>query len=374
MKNLPVYDININKLIISYFSMYLKKGVMIGTYISSKLKRLSLYKIYISKPEIKHTNSKVIITLYIFNKEHLSLLTKLKRTFFIRKEHKEFLFFNRKEVLKKNLFFLIKITKDLKNLFSNKILLFFLERKIMFNYNMYNTYYKNVLKFILHKELSFIRKYKLKLSINKYKLKDIFLYKLSNLISKFYNKKVEFNIINLQSIALSSDIFTEFSKLKLKKKRHKLLGAIHFILAKVKLPEVNTIMEKGRLVKNIDFNLLENKYKNLNINSIINNNFDNTFNELYENVNNNDKEKNFIFDNIKYKNIGGVKLEVKGRLTKRYRADRAIYRIKLKGGLKNIDSSFKGLSTVNFKGYMNSNLEYSIQTGKRRIGAFAVKG
>jgi hypothetical protein len=143
-------------------------------------------------------------------------------------------------------------------------------------------------------------------------------------------------------------------------------------------------MEKSRLVKNIDFNLLDNKYTNISLNSIINNNnnnnnnnnFNNVFKELYQNENviNNNEEKNFIFNIIKYKNIGGVKLEVKGRLTKRYRADRAIYRIKLKGGLKNIDSSFKGLSTVNFRGYMNSNLEYSIQIAKRRIGAFAVKG
>ena len=355
--------------------MYLKKGVIINTFISNKLKRLSLYKIYISKPEIKHTNSKIIITLFIFNKEYLSLLTKIKRTFFIRKDYKELLFFKKKEFLKKNLFSLLNITKELKEFFYKKIYYFILKKNFIYNNNLYNTYYRNIIKFILHKELIFIRKYKLKLSVNKYKLKDVFLHKLSNLISKIYNKKVEFNIINLQSIVLNPDIFTEFSKLKLKKQRHKLLAAIQFILARVKLPEINSIMEKGRLVKNIDFNLLENKYKNLNLSSIINsnNNLNNTFKDLYKSDNNNE-EKDFVFDNIKYKNIGGVKLEAKGRLTKRYRADRAIYRIKLKGGLKNIDSSFKGLSTVNFRGYVYSNIEYSIKTGKRRIGAFAVKG
>ena len=77
---------------------------------------------------------------------------------------------------------------------------------------------------------------------------------------------------------------------------------------------------------------------------------------------------------IKYKNLGGIRLEVKGRLTKRYRADRSVYYLKWKGGLKNIDSSFKGLSAVVFRGFVNSNVEYSIKTGKRRIGAFAVKG
>ena len=31
-----------------------------------------------------------------------------------------------------------------------------------------------------------------------------------------------------------------------------------------------------------------------------------------------------IFNSINYKNMSGIRLEVKGRLTKRYRADRSI--------------------------------------------------
>jgi hypothetical protein len=42
--------------------------------------------------------------------------------------------------------------------------------------------------------------------------------------------------------------------------------------------------------------------------------------------------------------------------------------------LKNIDSSFKGLSSVLFRGNSKSNVTYSITKSKRRIGAFAVKG
>jgi hypothetical protein len=38
--------------------------------------------------------------------------------------------------------------------------------------------------------------------------------------------------------------------------------------------------------------------------------------------------KNNIFNSIHYKNIAGIRLEVKGRLTKRYRADRAICALK----------------------------------------------
>ncbi len=87
-----------------------------------------------------------------------------------------------------------------------------------------------------------------------------------------------------------------------------------------------------------------------------------------------DIKRNIIFNNIKYKYIRGIKLEANGRLTRRYRADRAIHKRKWKGGLKNVDTAFKGLSTPNFRGYLSPNVEYSLKTSKRRIGAFAVKG
>lgn len=84
---------------------------------------------------------------------------------------------------------------------------------------------------------------------------------------------------------------------------------------------------------------------------------------------------NTIFEKIiKYKNIGGIKFQISGRLTKRYRADRAVFVRRILGGLNNIDSSFKRIPSVILRGYMNCNVEYAILTSKRRIGAFAVKG
>ena len=35
-----------------------------------------------------------------------------------------------------------------------------------------------------------------------------------------------------------------------------------------------------------------------------------------------------IFNSINYKNMGGLRLEIKGRLTKRYRADRSLFKVK----------------------------------------------
>jgi hypothetical protein len=111
------------------------------------------------------------------------------------------------------------------------------------------------------------------------------------------------------------------------------------ILNKAVLPKVNRIIEKSSLVKSIDFNLLENKFKNLNISSILKgNNLSELLNRLYFNVRAYALNINFkkdyvkiyeiIFDSINYKNMGGVRLEVKGRLTKRYRADRALFKVR----------------------------------------------
>jgi hypothetical protein len=48
--------------------------------------------------------------------------------------------------------------------------------------------------------------------------------------------------------------------------------------------------------------------------------------------------------------------------------------MKWKGGLKNVDSSFKGLSTIMLRGYVKSNAQYTFISSKNRNGAFGVKG
>lgn len=345
IKNLPTYNVDINSLIKCYFNLYFKNKFLNKKSISDKSNRLSLNKIFVSKAEVKHTNSKAIVTVYAYNREKIALLKRFKKA---------------KKLLIKIISFLL-ICKENKIIWDN---------------------YSNVIKSSLYKKIKTLRRLKLKLSLNKYKFEEIFLYKLSKFIGKLYNKKIELNVVNLKSITFNSDIFTKILTLKLKNRRAKVLKMMSVILNKAVLPKVNRITEKGAMTKSIDFNLIENKYTNLNLNSIIrDNNLDDLLNELYYSIilnknSENGYEKIYenIFNSIKYKNMGGIRLEVKGRLTKRYRADRAIFKVKWKGGLKNIDSSYKGLSTVNMRGYIRPNLEYSMFTSKRRIGAFAVKG
>jgi hypothetical protein len=343
--NLSTDDININSLVKNYFNLRFFPKFIYKKYKPRWVRRPSMNKIYVSNAEVKHTNSKAILTVYTYNREKISLLNKVK---FLRKG------------LLRNIRMLILKNKEFLGDFVNK-----------------------TIKALLHKELKTLRKYKLRLNLNQYKFEEKLLYKLSNIIGTyFYNKRVEFNIVNMKSIILNSDIFTKILAHKLWKKRIYTYRMMKYILNKAVLPKANRIIEKSRIIKTIDFNLIDNRYKNLHLASILqNNNLNVLLKELYTSVlSNNSLDKNYtemhdiLFNTIKYKNMGGVRLEVKGRLTKRYRADRSIYSLKGKGWLKNVDSSFRGLSSVLFRGNSKSNVTYSIAKSKRRIGAFAVKG
>jgi hypothetical protein len=72
--------------------------------------------------------------------------------------------------------------------------------------------------------------------------------------------------------------------------------------------------------------------------------------------------------------LRGIRVEAKGRLTRRFTASRSVSKMRCKGGLKNVDSSFRGLSTIMLRGHAKSNVQYSLLNSKNRNGAFGVKG
>jgi hypothetical protein len=447
--NFPVYDLNINSLIKGYFNMYFNNKILKSRFIPQRKKRNLLRKIFVSKAEIKHTNNKAIITIYIYNKEKSILkrgLTKLK------KYHKKFYLLWLK-FLKSTKYSIMQNTQTTKFSEPFTIQNFFntLWNLILADKNIYNLYFGDfnnvnskkirdkqlsssdkvfLSKYTINKSKKFfykIRKLRLKISLNKHKLENKFLFKLSGLISKYYNKKVEFNIVNLKSLASNNDIFTELLTQKLTKEQNNPLRIMNAFLSKVVLPDVNTFIEKGRIKKQVDYNLLYNKYINLNLSNIISSNIsenscasnqvstpllnsklkDNFNNILYENFYKNpiikynknilnkefkyhtkpvilnitenetetyfEKIRKIVLSNIKYKNMGGVKFLVKGRLTRRYRADRALYKYKWKGGLKNMDSAYKGIPGAVFRGFLDSHIEKSLGSYKRRIGSFGVR-
>jgi hypothetical protein len=82
----------------------------------------------------------------------------------------------------------------------------------------------------------------------------------------------------------------------------------------------------------------------------------------------------YIIKTLKHLKLAGVRVEAKGRLTKRFTASRSVFKMKYKGGLKNVDSSFKGIPAVMLRGIVKSNVQYSLFNSKNRNGAYGVKG
>ncbi len=407
LKNIPMNDVNVNKIIKSYFNLYFKDHKYIGSkkFILLRRRRNFLRRIYVSNAEIKHTNNKAIITLFTVNREKKLLKKKylkinkkisknlIKRYFLLYKSNikkiyeilsgassasysskNEYAFISDKilhttQASTKRRFLQYKLEYlnqfiILKNLYLKKIWSVIINRYCSASANASYTY------------LRLLRKYDLMYSLNQYKFNNqILLPKLSNILNKIIGKKIEYNIINLKSIAYNTDLFTHALALKLKKTRMNHIKSMFSILNRAYLPKINTIKERTLVKGQNNVDLFLDKYKDIKIisNMNSNSNLDGLLNNIHT-ATSNKEIHNTIYNSIGYKNMSGIRLEVKGRLTKRYRADRSIYSLKWKGGLKNVDSSFKRLSSVLFRGNSNSNVSYSLTKSKRRIGAFAVKG
>lgn len=533
IKNFPIYDLNIVKIIKSYFNIYFNNLFLKYKHVLNRRRRLSFNQIFFARPEIKHTNSKAVVTLYTFNREKFALNQKIRMISFIiwkltcllgsgkkstiqlptdikvlssewltnfkmyLKEEKQNLLlkgYNKympkrqfrymlRRVMEQKLYELgirkwawlrgvlpIKTYTMHNHGYLSKLEKMFFKFNIIFvimkDKNLLQDFYayfsalkaskvkakeqaNNLVKYLWRKEFTIIRKYKFKLNLNKYKFEEKFLGILSNTLSKIYSKQIEFNIVKLKNIVFNTDLFTEISTKKIEKRNRRVSKIIHIMLNKAKLPRVNRIQEKGRIVKSVNYNLIENKYKTvdlknilshkLDLDKLLNNTYlnyvkdhfqpsvagsDETDNKLYPlnltkditpyhyHISNlflykknyissrkyldnrasalkwwNNKVDyytkssslyyvfyNLIFNSIKYKNMGGIRMEVKGRLTPRYRADRSVFKLRWKGGLKNIDSSYKGLPVRKSRGHLNPNVGYSIFSSKRRVGSFAVKG
>lgn len=212
-----------------------------------------------------------------------------------------------------------------------------------------SNYTKDFYKDLLDKSLKKIRMfyyYKQLLYLNKSKLNYVYLQYLKSHLEKLYNKNVEFNIINLKRFYLNSDILSESISLKTTRNRRKLIRYMDTIKNKIVLRK-----------KKIFLGYLP------------------TFKLNLENLTN-DKvllQKNII-NNLKYRHITGFKLQAKGKLSKNSAASRTSFRNVYNGGIYNIDSSDRGLSSVLLKGNLKANLQYTSLNSKGRLGAFGIKG
>lgn len=364
-----------NKIIKSYFNLHLKNKFLHLKRMSLKRRNSLLRRIYVSNIEIKHTNNKAIITLYVINTQKNTLRERYKKSKLFYRDIKMEI-----GMMYENISLFIKDRFTFK---GSKISEFKSElNKIVNSFDAYiNKYVKqnifNKLKFI--KKINIIRKYTYAYKLDRFKFQEIyFLYKLNNLLTKILNKKIEYNIINLKSLTYNSDIFTKALALKLRKRKFNVLRGINSIINRAKFPKVNTVIERADLSKYKDLYLVQNKYKdphllsNLDASAADIGGFGFTakgatasvstgdfFKFLKNMYNLQDKDlklhtlrltttdlsnpsynliaidnklknrvKTSMFNSIRYKNMGGIRLEIRGRLTRRYRADRALYKLK----------------------------------------------
>lgn len=346
------------------------------------MRRLSTKKVTVSKPTFKHTNDKVIITLFVYNREYNYYLNKLNSYItlgynkifnlsnFVKLNNKKALFKNlNKKILIYNKKFKI-ITNKLKYLhytlkknFDNIKDLFKCSHIVNF-FN--NNLYKNYIIKIMEKEI--LNMYlKQLIFFNNYKFKDTYILPLKNLIEVIYGKRIEFNIIILKNYYFNSDIYTQIIALKTKNRKNKILKILKISLKNIKIPNIN----KELLIDHT--NGLKKK-QNIYINEIKANDINNDYADIV--IKNSYKllEKKIFFDSIKNKNIIGIRIETSGRLTKRMTAARSLFKVKYKGTLKNIDSSYKGISSLMLRGNQKSNLQYTKLNSKLRVGSFGIKG
>lgn len=431
-KTLPTADNNLMYILKSYFNLSLKLNRFYKIkQLATRYKRVSAKKIFVGRGDLKHTNDNVIITFFVYNTEKMYLLSKIRKIFKIlykpKVNLKKFLSLDRngKTVIKYNrpfslqeylaltnhyeewyFSYLLQFVNKLNTQYSKTISLYETlknlrekgllnndEKLILFNMFNINTFVYPSYKIYLNKCVIKYTKvyYRLMywLWFNNLKFSTSFIEKLTSLVMNMYDKKVEFNIISLKKMHFNSDIFTQGVTLKLRNRKNKLYRVLKASLRKLKLPYVR---KPNRLVKGDKNEYFVNKIRNNNISSMFTEyNKDSLSKLLFKSIpwkknlkvkvakhlktiENNINLENYVFHNLKHREMAGVRVEAKGRLTKRFTASRSIFKMKWKGGLKNVDSSFRGLPAIILRGHVKSNIQYSVVNTSNRVGAFGIKG
>ena len=167
--------------------------------------------------------------------------------------------------------------------------------------------------------------------------------KVKGLISSIYNKGIRFNIVNLKKMHLNSDIFTQAVSLKLRNRDNKLYRVLKSSLRKLKLRNVT---RARRIKKGVNSKNLVNQIRNDNINSLFNSNVKDRLNSLlleyfpscynlklnilkYRKAKGKDVSiESYIYSILKHRQMAGIKIEAKGRLTRRFTASRSVFKMR----------------------------------------------
>ena len=142
---------------------------------------------------------------------------------------------------------------------------------------------------------------------------------------------------------LNSDIFTQAVALKLRNKNNKLFRVLRSSLSKIKLPNEKKVSRDIRFDKN---KYLINKIRNNKVNSMFIFNkgdyLNNLLSNYYPSVNNltinidklsrnlrrSISLENYVLMFLKHIKLRGIRVEAKGRLTRRFTASRSVFKLR----------------------------------------------
>lgn len=437
IKALPVADLGLMKLLKGYFSSELKRILPKTKRLPARIRRMSTKKIFVGKGEVKHSNDKAIVTFYIHNAERLFLdraIVLLSRALYnparplvrniytnrskqVRITYNRILSFNEFwHLIGKHHYYKKWCTKyfvqnlDLRNSVLKNINKIYFVLKKMVILNLITEEYKNKtfinlcdsiipilpnpsfeeVKPVYEKYyITHLSNLRIKKLLNRNKFRNGFINKLIGLVEAVYGKKVEFNIVKLKKLHLNSDLYTQAVGLKLKDRNNRLLKVLKSSLSKVQLPAFYRAAEIYHYLNKND--LLVNIIRNDKVTSMLKNNVQDPLSTLLLDTFTNAEDikikttktsansrtislQKYVFKSLKHLSMRGIRIEAKGRATRRLTAARSVFKMKWKGGLKNIDSSFKGLSAILLRGHLKSNVQHTFIGTKNRNGAIGVKG
>ena len=308
LKILPSLNKVLLRIVKSYFNFYsrkLEKSIK-SRRLRIKARRLSINKILTSKPQLKHTNDQIIITIYTYNRQKIYYLNKLKKIASLDVMDTLLPNFIKENILKSNtapefvnkvdwpsniklktiknkgldiLIFNSKIKQQKSNISINMDAIaranaandsIHIDRnadishgKCIYNEKFYSFYNNYAAKSLREEILSiYIRQL---IHFNKSKFDQRFILPLVDLVQKIYNKNIQFNIVDLKYIYLNSYIFSETLMTKLKNRKNNIIKVLDKSLWLFTVPDMD------KLAVYNDIYTREKRLQNLKANSFTNN-------------------------------------------------------------------------------------------------------
>lgn len=315
----------VNKLIKSYFNLSPLFNGKKSKRVHVRFKRLSLNRILVSRADMKHTNNKVIITVYLYNKNKKVFISKLKNLY------KTFLF----HIQKKRALSSLNVKQHKKNTSNNTLLVEKMQAM--------NAVPRRNSRLIIS-NLRSARK-----SLNKFSSKR---FKKSHSISeKAIKTNYYINFAKITKKNLSKFLFI-LNNTALKSKYKTLIRKYYFLLSKKSLVNNNYFLNYVNLAKSSSgFNHNKNTYTSSALNLFFTTKRNNNYYKLFHDLEKNPVLHNFLNKTRKARNVKNFLYKLRNLhklfiLSKMYNFNQSTLPLKKRNFiLKNVHHILKNKST-----------------------------